>query len=111
MPKLEQFNSPESYYLTYFHELTHSTGHQTRLNRDGIVKPAKFKSELYSREELVAEMGAAFLAGYAGIDGESEIENSAAYLQGWLKVLKADKTLIFKAAADAQKAVNYILCQ
>ncbi len=111
MPKLEQFDSPEAYYLTYFHELTHSTGHQSRLNREGIVKPAKFKSDRYSREELVAEMGAAFLAGYTGIDEENEIENSAAYLQGWLKVLKADKKLIFKASADAQKAVNYILGQ
>ncbi len=109
MPKLEQFKTPEAYYLTYFHELTHSTGHASRLNREGIVKPAKFKSERYSREELVAEIGAAFLAGHAGICGETELENSAAYLQGWLKLLQDDKKLIFKAAADAQKAVNYIL--
>lgn len=109
MPKLEQFKTVEAYYLTYFHELTHSTGHQSRLNREGIVKPAKFKSDRYSREELVAEIGAAFLAGHTGIAGEEEIENSAAYLQGWLKALQADKKLIFKAAADAQKAVNYIL--
>ena len=109
MPKLEQFSTPEAYYLTYFHELTHSTGHTSRLNREGIVKPTKFKSERYSREELVAEMGAAFLAGHAGICGNTEIENSAAYLQGWLKLLRDDKRLIFKAAADAQKAVNYIL--
>ena len=109
MPKLEQFKTPEAYYLTYFHELTHTTGHASRLNREGIVEPSKFKDERYSREELVAEMGAAFLAGYAGIDGEAEVENSAAYLDGWLKILKEDKKLIFKAAADAQKAVNYIL--
>ena len=111
MPRLEQFHTPEAYYLTFFHELTHSTGHASRLNREGIVKPAKFKSERYSREELVAELGAAFLAAYAGICGETEIENSAAYLDGWLKVLKEDKKLIFKAAADAQKAVNHILGQ
>jgi antirestriction protein ArdC len=111
MPKLEQFQTPEAYYMTFFHELTHSTGHASRLNREGIVKPAKFKSERYSREELIAEMGAAFLAGYVGICGETELENSAAYLDGWLKVLKEDNKLIFKAAADAQKAANHILGQ
>lgn len=109
MPQLEQFKTPEAYYLTLFHEMTHSTGHESRLNREGITKPAKFKSERYSREELIAEMGAAFLAGHTGIDGDDEIDNSAAYLEGWLKVLKEDNKLIFKAAADAQKAVNYIL--
>jgi antirestriction protein ArdC len=109
MPQLEQFKTPEAYYLTLFHEMTHSTGHESRLNREGITKPAKFKSERYSREELIAEMGAAFLAGHTGIDGDDEIDNSAAYLEGWLKVLKEDNKLIFKAAADAQKAVDHIL--
>lgn len=109
MPALGQFETPEEYYSTYFHELTHSTGHQSRLNRKGITKNNPFASVGYSKEELVAEMGASFLCSRTGIDYKELTENSAAYLQGWLKVLKADKKLIFKAAAEAQKAVDYIL--
>jgi antirestriction protein ArdC len=109
MPALGQFETAEEYYCTYFHELTHSTGHKTRLNREGITKLNPFGSPEYSREELVAEMGASFLAVHTGINLDEITNNSAAYLQGWLKVLKADKKLIFKAAAEAQKAADYIL--
>jgi antirestriction protein ArdC len=109
LPKLERFKTPEGFYLTMFHELTHSTGHESRLSREGVTEPVKFKSERYAREELIAEMGAAFLAGHAGIGGEDVEDQNAAYLSSWLGVLENDTTLIFKAAADAQKAVNVIL--
>ena len=108
MPKLEQFTSAEEYYCTLFHELVHSTGHQSRLCREGITKLTPFGSPTYSREELIAEMGAAFLCARAGIDVQEVTQNSAAYLQGWITALKGDKKLIFKAAAEAQKAVDAI---
>ncbi|GJM16898.1 MAG: DNA primase [Thermodesulfobacteriota bacterium] len=109
MPDIKQFETAENYYSTFFHELTHSTGHSKRLNREGITKLNPFGSKSYSKEELIAEMGASFLSAYVGINYDEITENSAAYLKGWLKVLKADKKLIFKAAAEAQKAVDYIL--
>lgn len=109
MPDLPQFESAEEYYNTLFHEVTDSTGHASRLNRDGITKPNAFGSSDYSKEELIAEMGASFLCAQTGIDVQEITENSAAYLQGWLSILKADKKLIFKAAAEAQKAVDYLL--
>ena len=109
MPELAQFETAEGYYSTLFHELTHSTGHTSRLNREGITKLNPFGSVEYSKEELLAEMGASFLCAYAEIGNQPLNENSAAYLQGWLKVLKSDKKLIFKAAASAQKAMDYIL--
>ena len=89
-----------------FHELAHSTGHQTRLNRDSLETPAPFGSEIYSREELVAEFGAAFLCAHAGID--NTLANSAAYINGWSKALRADKRLVISAANQGQKAANYI---
>ena len=109
MPAIGQFETAANYYCTFFHELSHATGHQSRLNREGITKLNPFGSPEYSREELVAEMGASFLSAHVGINYDGITENSAAYLQGWLKVLKADKKLIFKAAAEAQKAADYIL--
>lgn len=109
MPAIGQFETPEDYYTTFFHELTHATGHKSRLNREGVANLNPFGSSDYSREELIAEMGASFLSAQVGIDLQELTENSAAYLQGWLSVLKADKKLIFKAAAEAQKAVDYIL--
>lgn len=109
MPALGQFETAEEYYSTYFHELTHSTGHEKRLKREGITDLNPFGSKEYSKEELIAEMGASFLSAHAGINHSELTENSAAYLQGWLNVLKADKKLIFKAAAEAQKATDYIL--
>jgi antirestriction protein ArdC len=109
MPAIGQFETAADYYCTFFHELCHATGHQSRLNREGITKLNPFGSPEYSREELTAEMGASFLSAHVGINYDGITENSAAYLQGWLKVLKADKKLIFKAAAEAQKAADYIL--
>lgn len=110
MPDIKQFDSSQAYYATYFHELTHSTGHESRLARLGITdQKVKFGDSTYSKEELIAEMGASFLCAYANIDNNDVTENSAAYLQGWLKILKQDKKLIFKAAAEASKAVSLIL--
>lgn len=107
MPERGQFTDSEGYYATLFHELAHSTGHSSRLNRPGIEAVAPFGSEDYSKEELVAEMAAAFLNGEAGL--EIEIERSAGYIQHWLKVLKDDRRLLISAAAQAQKAADLIL--
>jgi antirestriction protein ArdC len=108
LPNRGQFDSPESYYTTAFHELGHSTGHASRLNRKGIADVAAFGGDTYSREELVAEMTAAFLSGHCGIENAT-IENSASYLAGWLKVLREDSRLVVTAAAQAQKAADFIL--
>ena len=101
-------DSPESYHSTLFHELTHSTGHANRLARPGIVDAIHFGSDSYGREELIAEMGAAFLCGEAGIE-TATLENSAAYVAGWLAAIRKDARLVVTAAAAAQKAVDHIL--
>ena len=89
--------------------MVHSTGHQNRLARPGITtQGVAFGDEVYSKEELVAEMGAAMLCGMAGIDN-STIENSASYIDSWLRALKKDSRLVLQAAAQAQKAADYIL--
>lgn len=109
MPDIKRFDNSEEYYGTYFHELTHSTGHRSRLNREGITAKIKKGSSRYAKEELIAEMGASFLCAHADINYDEITENSAAYLQSWLKVLKEDKKFIFKSAAEASKAVDYIM--
>jgi len=108
MPERKCFDRVEEYYSTLFHELTHSTGHPTRLNRSTLTDFERFGDQNYSREELVAEMGAAFLAGYWGIDNRT-INNSAAYLANWLDALKNDSRLVLVAASQAQKAADLIL--
>ena len=108
MPVAELFTSDEEYYSTLFHELTHATGHESRLKRLDTDKIAAFGGKDYSQEELVAEMGSAFLCGHCGI-AERIIDNSAAYIQGWLRRLRNDKSLVVFAAAQAQKAVDFIL--
>jgi antirestriction protein ArdC len=108
MPEPENFESTEAYYCTLFHELTHSTGHVSRLNRKEVTDPIKFGSDPYSREEMVAEMGAAFLCGHCEIENKT-IEQSASYIQGWLKRLKEDRKLLVHAATQAQKASDFIL--
>ncbi|BBA71026.1 ArdC family protein [Geobacter sulfurreducens] len=108
LPHQHTFQSPEEYYSTAFHELAHATGHSSRVGRKSILETSYFGSHEYSKEELVAEMGAAFLCGVTGIENRT-IENSAAYIQGWLRKLKEDKTLLIHAAAQAQKAADFIL--
>lgn len=109
VPESRQYKQQSEYYSTLFHELTHSTGHRSRLNRDGITKMHFFGDENYSKEELVAEFGATFLCGICGIDCEKAFKNSAAYIQGWLRALKNDRKMIVMAAAKAEKAARYIL--
>ncbi len=106
MPDLAEFESPEKYYHTYFHELSHWTGHSSRLNRE--IKNS-FGSEKYSREELVAEMSASFLAAHSGIVVEDLVENTAAYLQSWINALHGDARLLMTAASAAEKAANFLL--
>ena len=108
VPGPEAFKFAEEYYSTLFHELSHATGHPSRLDRKTITDIAPFGSPSYSREELIAEIGAAFLCGTAGIENVT-IENSAAYIKGWLKVLESDNKMIVIASSRAQKAAEYIL--
>jgi antirestriction protein ArdC len=114
MPAPELFRSTEEYYSVLFHELTHSTGHESRLKRKGVNGTegewSAFGSQSYSQEELVAEMGAAFLCGQAGIV-ERTLNNSASYIGSWLERLKDDRRLVVYAAAQAQKAADFILCR
>jgi antirestriction protein ArdC len=107
MPDRARFDSEAHFYSTIYHELTHATGAKSRLNRPTLTESAGFGSNPYCKEELIAEMGAAFLCGHAGI--ENTIQNSAAYLQNWLEQLKNDNVLIVQAAAQAQKAADFIL--
>lgn len=109
MPSIEQFESAEYYYATFFHELIHSTGHASRLAREEVMNPQKFGGVSYSKEELVAEMGASFLCSSVQIDYDNIVENNVAYLAGWLNVLREDSKFIFKVASNAQKAADYIL--
>jgi len=108
MPDYAHFDSDDHYHATLFHELVHATGHEQRLNRSGITESKGYGSEPYGKEELVAELGSAFLCGHAGIVDRT-INSSAAYLEGWLKQLQQDRTLIVHAAAQAQRAVDFIL--
>ena len=109
LPEQKQFHSTAEYYGTVFHELTHSTGHPARLDR--LSKLSFFGTEEYSKEELVAEIGAATLVNHVGLETSTSLRNNAAYLQNWLQVLKEDKRFIVSAAGKAEKAVNLILNQ
>lgn len=108
-PAVDQFADSAEYYSTLFHEMTHSTGHESRNNRTEINTFSHLGDHYYSKEELVAEMGAAFLMGVAGIGTDATTENSAAYLRSWINVLKGDKKLLVGAAAQAQRASDRIL--
>lgn len=110
MPKRKTFKTAESYYATLFHELVHSTGSEKRLNRKTIGQMAEFSSDMYSLEELIAEFGSAYLSSYTGIL-ETEIQHSAAYINGWLEKLKGDKRFVVQAAGQAQRAVDFIINQ
>ena len=108
LPLKEQFPKIAEYYSTAFHEATHSTGHSSRLNRFA-GEAAMFGSENYSKEELVAEIGAACILNELGIETASTFKNSAAYIQNWLTALRNDKRMIVSAASRADKAVRLIL--
>ena len=108
LPPRELFISIEEQMATTYHEMSHATGHPKRLNRESIAEAAPFGSPIYAAEELVAEMSAAYLCAEAGIS-PAVIENQAAYVAGWLKKLREDRKLVVHAAAQAQKATDYIL--
>ena len=110
VPMMEQFEQVEEFYSTLFHEMTHSTGHWSRLGRfkeEGKV--AAFGGEDYGKEELIAELGAAALCGKCGIETRDSFRNSAAYLKGWTDAIKGNPELIVAAAGKADKAVEFIL--
>lgn len=108
-PAKTQFKSGAEYYGTLFHEMAHSTGHKSRLNRFDAAGSHAFGSENYSKEELVAELSASALVNLLGIETEKSFRNNAAYIQSWAKALRDDKKLIVSASGKAEKAVNYIL--
>jgi antirestriction protein ArdC len=108
LPKAKSFRTSTGYYGTLFHELVHSTGAEKRLNRKTLTALVPFGSESYAVEELVAEMGAAYLCGITGLLPNS-IKNTVSYIDNWLGVLKNDKRLLITAAGQAQKAVDFIL--
>lgn len=108
LPPRSSFTGSPEYYSTLFHEAGHSTGHADRLNRWDDSHDHRFGCSDYGREELIAEMTAAFLAGEAGI-AQDTLPNSAAYLASWIRTLKGEPQLIVKAAAAAQKAADRIL--
>jgi len=111
MPRFNSFQNGESYYGTLFHELVHSTGHQSRLNRKEVNDPKfNFGTETYAVEELTAQIGACFLNSFVGIE-EKLFENDVAYISHWLDVLKKDNRCIIYASSQAGRAVNFILNQ
>lgn len=107
VPVKEQYQHINEYYSTVFHELIHSTGHKTRLNR--MDAKASFGSEKYSKEELVAEIGTATVLNFLDIETELTFQNNVAYIQSWIKKMKEDNKVIIWAASQAEKAVNYIM--
>ena len=109
MPAQKTFRTAESYYQTLFHEMTHSTGHASRLDREGVTLPIKFGSERYSKEELIAELGASFLSNEAGILNQVQFDNSAAYLGSWIEKFQNDPKMIFAASSQAQRSTDFIL--
>jgi len=107
MPDLKLFDTVEAYSSTLLHELSHSTGHKDRLNRD---MTGEFASDNYSKEECIAELSSMFLMNHLNIQGETK--NSEAYIKGWLiKGLKAEPKLLWKIASESQKTFNYLLEQ
>ncbi len=107
IPEIGQYENREEYYSTLFHEMVHSTGHLSRLNREGVTGSNFFGDKTYSKEELIAEMGASYLCAHAGIENTT-IENSTSYLSHWLDSLRNDKRVLIHAGQAAQKAVDWI---
>ena len=108
IPNINHYESSEYYYAVLFHELIHSTSHPNRLGRKKVGEAVRFGSEAYAQEELVAEMGSAFLCGLTNIS-KPTIDNSASYIDGWMKAIRNDNKLVIIAASAAQKAVDYIV--
>ena len=108
MSTQETFVTPDDYYKVLFHELNHSTGHESILNRSTLITPNHNKVA-YAQEELVAELGAMFLVNLTGLNPKSDERNSQAYINGWIKHLKNNPKEIIYASSQAQKSVEYIL--
>jgi antirestriction protein ArdC len=109
MPDRRAFDTPEAYYLTLFHEATHSTGHKSRLARfEDNAAEMRFGSEPYAKEELIAEMGSAMLGTIAGLSADEYLPRSAAYIANWLTALRNDPKMVIQAAGKAQRAVEHI---
>ena len=106
LPHLSQFESADQYFSTLYHELTHASGHARRLNR--FAEAEGDRVEKYSFEELVAEFGAAFLCGFAGIQNRGTEELQASYIEGWARVFQQDNRVLVRAASAAQRAADYI---
>ena len=109
VPCKEQYRNVEEFYSTLFHEMVHSTGHKTRLDRLESGANTHFGTESYSKEELVAEIGSASIMNLLGIETKNSFRNSSAYIQGWLRRLRGDKKFIVSASSKAEKAVKYIM--
>lgn len=109
VPCRKQYTDANEFYSTLFHEMVHSTGHKTRLDRLTSEDNLHFGSETYSKEELCAELGSAMLLNQIGIETPQTFKNSAGYIQGWLQRLRNDNKFIVSAASKAEKAVNFIL--
>jgi antirestriction protein ArdC len=110
MIPVEQFVDTDSYYKTLFHEMSHSTGHDSRLNRSTLTGHNPFGSEEYSKEELVAEITSMYLTGLTGITPKDSDGNSQAYINGWIKFAKDDKhNVVVHAMTQASKSADYIL--
>ncbi|MNT52052.1 DNA primase TraC [compost metagenome] len=107
MPQVQQFRTEADYWSTLLHELVHSTGHATRLNREGITSSSRaFGDPVYAFEELVAELGSAFMCAQLGVFGDVRHDS---YLEHWLKVLREDKRALFRAAKQAREASEFLL--
>lgn len=109
MPEIDSFVSSDDYYHVLFHEMIHSTGHETILNRKTLVESHGFGSDNYSKEELVAEIGAEFLSSIIGLNPKSDEKNSQAYINGWVKQLTDHPKMVLQASQQSTKAVEYIL--
>lgn len=109
MPELARFRSSEEFYGVLFHELTHWTGHSTRLNRQTLTDAVKFGDTNYSKEELTAELGACFLCNHHGISTPATEQNTESYIAHWIGVLKKAPRFLWDAASDAQAAFAYLI--
>ncbi len=107
IPKLKSFANPASYYSALFHQLVHSTGHHTRLDRMGLVQMSEYGCNGFTQEELIAEIATNYLENFTGVP--CPFEPSQEYIDGWIQKFKADKYLIFTACTLAQKAIDYVL--
>ena len=106
LPVMSAFESKEEYYSSLFHEIIHSTGHASRLNRISLKDPRSSCSE----EELVAELGSAYLCGMCGISN-AVLANQASYLQGWLSKIRNEPAVLVRASLRAKEAVNYLIAE